>query len=203
MPDGAFFVGQKDQKDMINTIFAKKVKMTGFFDDRGQRVGATEVEVLPMAITDLRTKEKNGYAAVRVKTGSGGIKEIRTEEQLEPGAEIKFEEMVKPGDRVRVTGISKGEGFAGVVKRHGFKGGPRTHGQSDRERAPGSSGSTTTPGRVLKGKRRAGHMGNIKVSVSQLKVLAVDAQKRTLILTGAVPGSGNKKGQILTITKLM
>ena len=101
----------------------------------------------------------------------------------------------KPKDKVDVIGVSKGRGFAGVVKRHHFRGGPRTHGQSDRERAPGSSGSTTTPGRVLKGTKKAGQMGNARVTVQNLEVVEVDGERNLLVLRGAVPGA--KDGLIL------
>lgn len=110
----------------------------------------------------------------------------------------KIGEVLKEGDRVTITGISKGKGFAGAVKRHHFKGGPRTHGQSDRERAPGSIGSTTTPGRVMKGKRMAGKMGNQKVTIKNQKIVKIDAEKNTVYLQGAVPGI--KKG-IITLKK--
>jgi large subunit ribosomal protein L3 len=102
---------------------------------------------------------------------------------------------------IKVTGISKGKGFAGVVKRHHFKGGPRTHGQSDRERAPGSSGSTTTPGRVLPGTRRGGHMGAVKVTVKGLRVLEIDPEKKQISIVGSIPGIGRGKGQLVTVTK--
>jgi large subunit ribosomal protein L3 len=192
---------------MISTFFARKIKMAGKYTPEGNYVGATILSVPNMKVKDLRTKEKNGYTAVRLniqdsRSKKDLLKEVRTDEILEPGAEIKFEEIVKPGDRVRVSGISKGKGFAGVVKRYHFKGGPRTHGQSDRERSPGSSGSTTTPGRVIKGKRRAGHMGNVNVSLSGLDVLEVNADSRTLVIGGGVPGPGNGKGNLVTISRL-
>jgi large subunit ribosomal protein L3 len=104
-------------------------------------------------------------------------------------------DMFKPGDLLDVTGISKGKGFAGVVKRHHFAGGPKTHGQSDRHRAPGSIGATTSPGRVLKGTRMAGHMGDRRVTERNLKVLDVDSARHLLLVKGAVPGS--KKGLLL------
>jgi len=96
-----------------------------------------------------------------------------------------------PGDKVKVTGTSKGKGFAGVVKRHGFKGGPKTHGQSDRERAPGAIGSTTTPGRVYRGKRMAGHMGNVKRTVLGLSIFAVKPEENLLVVKGLIPGNRN------------
>src|SRR3990167_3885281 len=177
----------------MNTIFAKKIGMTGKYTPDRARVGVTTLRVFPTTVVWLRTKDKHGYEAVVVKSQvtshKSQLREIRTGEKMEPGTEIKLEEVLKVGDVVRVAGISKGKGFAGVVKRHGFAGGPRTHGQSDRERAPGSSGSTTTPGRVYKGKRRAGRMGNERISVKGLKVLEVDTQNNLLTIIGSVPGS--------------
>jgi large subunit ribosomal protein L3 len=102
------------------------------------------------------------------------------------------------GDMVKVSGKSKGKGFAGVVKRHGFAGGPKTHGQSDRHRAPGAIGSTTTPGRVYKGKRMAGHMGNVTVTVKNLQVIASKPEENLLLIKGLVPGA---KGSLLKISK--
>lgn len=114
------------------------------------------------------------------------------------GKETNLGEIFKEGDVITVRGISKGKGFAGGVKRYNFAGGPRTHGQSDRERAPGSIGSTTTPGRVMKGKRMAGRKGRERVTIKNLKILQIDAEKNTLYLKGAVPGV--KKG-ILVLKK--
>jgi len=114
------------------------------------------------------------------------------------GKKGQLAEIFKKGDLVTVAGISKGKGFAGGVKRHGFKGGPGTHGQSDRERAPGSIGSTTTPGRVLRGKRMAGRMGNAQVTVKNLLISEVNAEKNLLLVKGAIPGV--KKG-LLTLRK--
>jgi large subunit ribosomal protein L3 len=190
---------------MIHTFFARKVKMTGKYTPAGVYVGSSILSVPQTIVKDLRTTEKNGYQAVRLEISGRKnrekkiIREIRTSEIFEPAAEIKFEEMVKVGDKVKVTGISKGKGFAGVVKRYKFQGGPRTHGQSDRERAPGSSGSTTTPGRVFPGTRRGGHMGVETVSIKGLKVLEVDPTNRTLTVGGGVPGS-NGAGKLLTVT---
>ena len=99
--------------------------------------------------------------------------------------------MFKSGDMVNISGISKGKGFAGGVKRYHFAGGPKTHGQSDRHRAPGSVGSTTTPGRVFKGLRMAGHMGNRRVTVRGLEVVEVDLERHVVLVKGAVPGAKN------------
>ena len=111
-------------------------------------------------------------------------KDIKVGDKIDVG-------LFKEGDLVNVTGVSKGKGFAGVVKRHGFAGGPKTHGQSDRHRAPGSIGATTSPGRVLKGKRMAGHMGTEKVTVTKLKVFKADPERNLLLVKGAVPGAKN------------
>ena len=112
--------------------------------------------------------------------------------QLDPGAEIQA---FKAGDLVKVSGLSKGRGFAGVVKRHGFSGGPKTHGQKNRHRAPGSIGSTA-PQRVLPGRRMAGRMGGGRVSVKNIKIVGVDAEKKILFLRGAVPGNAGGKLEI-------
>lgn len=133
--------------------------------------------------------EKNPPRFLR-EVRAGQLGEIN-DEKFRPGALIDFAEIFKEGDSIRVTGISKGKGFQGVVKRHHFKGGPRTRGQSDRERAPGAIGSTTTPGRVYKGKRMAGRMGNQKVTIKNLKVVAIDKTKSILTISGLVPGGRN------------
>ena len=108
-------------------------------------------------------------------------------------------DFLKPGDKVEISGLSKGKGFAGVIKRWGFHGGPKTHGQSDRHRAPGSIGSGTTPGRVYKGKKMAGHMGNVKSSAKNLEVVGIDKEKNLLTIKGAVPGA---TGGLVMVTKL-
>ena len=116
---------------------------------------------------------------------------------LKLGMEVKPSDFFKKDDLINVTGNSKGKGFQGVVRRHKFAGGPRTHGQSDRERAPGSIGSTTTPGRVLKGKRMAGKMGNVRVTVKNLKVVAAD--DKNLLVAGLVPGGTGSLLQINSV----
>lgn len=120
-------------------------------------------------------------------------------EQIKLGNVITIADVFKVGDNIQITGISKGKGFAGVVKRHHFKGGPRTHGQSDRERAPGSIGQTTTPGRVYKGKRMAGRMGQDRVTVKNLRVVNIDTEKNILTVSGLIPGGRNG---LLMIKKL-
>jgi large subunit ribosomal protein L3 len=110
-------------------------------------------------------------------------------ENLNVGDKINVADVFNSGDKVKVTGTSKGKGFAGVVKRHGFKGGPKTHGQSNRQRHPGSIGQTTTPGRVYRGKRMAGHMGNVQRTVTGLEIFAVKPEENLLLVKGLVPGN--------------
>lgn len=194
---------------MLNTLFGIKKNMTSTYDARGRRVGATVVEIMPNIVTQVKSdKGKDGYTAVQLGIGTkksvrkpqighakkAGIdqkirwlREVRANE-ADSGKEILVGDVFKKGDAVKVTGTSKGKGFQGGVRRHGFHGGPKTHGQSDRHRAPGSIGSGTTPGRVLKGKKMAGHMGVETVSVRGLEVISVDKTGNLLILKGAVPG---------------
>lgn len=209
---------------MINTILALKGKNSQEFVD-GVRVPVTRVVAGPVIVTQVKGMEKNGYTSLQLGFGTKKIKnlskplkghlnkikkeeakvlprylrEVRTEEKIEVGSEIKASEVLKAGDTVSVMGVSKGKGFASGIKRYGFHGGPRTHGQSDRERAPGSLGQTTTPGRVYKGKRMAGNMGRDQVTVKNLKVISVSEETNEVVISGQVPGS---VGTLLTITKL-
>lgn len=142
------------------------------------------------------------FKEVRIKDKTRMANEVTPREvkidDLKPGQEIKLSQVFSIGDMVKVTGTSKGKGFAGGVKRHGFAGGPKTHGQSDRHRAPGSIGSGTTPGRVYKGKKMAGHMGSETVSTMGLEIVAIDRNKNLLTIKGAIPGS---IGSLIMITR--
>ncbi len=198
-------------------LIGKKVGMTQIFDDSGGAVPVTIIEAGPCYVTQVRLLAHDGYAAVqlgfeevkeqRLTGGQLGhlkkknlpalryLKEFRTDEDLEEGTKLTVE-VFEAGDRVDVIGKSKGRGFTGVVKRYGFAGGPRTHGQSDRLRAPGSIGSTSTPGRVFKGKRMPGRMGNAKVTAQNLLVSLVDPEKNLIAVRGSVPGP---KGGLVVI----
>jgi large subunit ribosomal protein L3 len=198
---------------MIQGMIGRKIGMTQLFHDDGEVV-VTAIEVGPCFVIQVKTEAKDGYNAVQLGFGEakrlnspqkGHLKEIGQFKHLrefsvedvnsvQVGQKVDVD-MFKPGDLLDVTGISKGKGFAGVVKRHHFAGGPKTHGQSDRHRAPGSIGATTSPGRVLKGTRMAGHMGDRRVTERNLKVLDVDSARHLLLVKGAVPGS--KKGLLL------
>ena len=190
-------------------ILATKEDMTRVFAEDGRAYAGTILHVEPMTVTQVKTAAgKDAYGAVQVGTGvrktkniskpvlghTGGkgyetIREFRTEDAAEVGSTI-YVSMFEVGDSVRVSGLSKGKGFAGVVKRHGFHGGPRSHGQKHTERAPGSIGGSggRAGGRVAKGLKMAGRMGADRVTVTNLKVLAVDKAAGQIIISGAVPG---------------
>lgn len=177
----------------MNSLLGKKIAQSQVFLENGIRIPVTRIEVLGNEVLALKTKEKNGYCAIQLGFGKKRqLREVRVfDETTLPsvGDLLKATAVFKPGDVVDVIGTSKGKGYAGVVKRHHFKGGPRTHGQSDRERAPGAIGSTTTPGRVYKGKRMAGRMGQDRVTIKNLQVVSVD--DNYLLVKGLVPGSLN------------
>jgi len=192
-------------------ILGTKGKMTQVFDEAGEVSAATIIYATPMTVTQVKTTDKDGYAAVQVGMGARKaknlskavlghtkgaafqhIREFRSPElaaqNLELGSKMELSVFV-PGDIVEVSSTSKGKGFQGVVKRHGFKGGPRSHGQKNKERAPGSiGGGGRAGGRVVKGMRMAGRMGGDRVTVRNLKVLQVDADTSTLLISGAIPG---------------
>lgn len=183
--------------------------MTSVFDETGRVVPVTVIQAGPCWVTQLKTQDSDGYNAIQLgfeesrrlksperghvaKAGTPMLRHLREWRVAEP-ADFQLGQrldvsMFNPGERVAVVGTSKGKGFQGVVKRHGFAGGPKTHGQSDRHRAPGSIGSGTTPGRVLKGLRMAGHMGHERVTVKNLEVVRADPERNILLVRGAVPG---------------
>jgi large subunit ribosomal protein L3 len=195
---------------MIQGIIGRKLGMTQVFGGDGKAEAVTAIEAGPCAVIQVKTRDKEGYNAVQLGFGEakrlnspqkGHLKEmgqfrylrefrVDDNEAIEVGQKIDVS-LFGAGDIVDITGVSKGKGFAGVVKRHHFAGGPKTHGQSDRHRAPGSIGATTSPGRVLKGTRMAGHMGNEQVTVRHLEVFEADPARNLLLVKGAVPGAKN------------
>ncbi len=195
---------------MIQGIIGKKLGMSQVFREDGGLDGVTAIEAGPCTIVQVKTTAKEGYNSVQLGYGEdkrlnsaekGHVKglgqfrhlrELRVDstDDVQVGQKIDVG-LFKAGDFVNVTGVTKGKGFAGVVKRHHFKGGPKTHGQSDRERHPGSIGSTTTPGRVYKGMRMAGHMGDKQLTTRNLKVVLTDPARNLLLVKGAVPGATN------------
>ena len=199
----------------MNGLLGKKLGMTSVFDDAGQVIPCTVIEAGPCFVTQIKTKERDGYEAVQVgfepkpervvnKPLKGHFAKANTKPmrivrefrgngvgELQPGQEIKLTSVFEKGDTVSVIGTSKGRGFQGVVKRHHFGGGFRTHGQSDRERAPGSIGSSSHPSRVFKGMRMAGRMGGEQVTVRNLKVVGLIPDSNILLVRGSVPGAIN------------
>jgi large subunit ribosomal protein L3 len=203
---------------MLKGLIGKKIGMTQIFDEQGAAVPVTLIEAGPCFVTQVRVPQNDGYSAVQLgfeevkpKRMTGGqlghlkrndlpplrfLREFRVKEpDVKEGDKISVE-VFSIGESVDVVGTSKGKGFQGAMKRHGFAGGPKTHGQSDRWRAPGSRGSTTTPGRVFKGMRGAGHMGFDRVTAQNLRVVLVDPERNLIGVRGAVPGP---KGGMVTI----
>ena len=181
---------------MIRDFFATKIETSQAFDDKGNLSVVTKLQALPLTVTQIKTVAKDGYWAILCELPKTAHKfwrrEIRLSEepQLKLKDQIKLTDVLKPGELIKVAGISKGKGFEGVVRRHHFKGvGGQTHGQSDRQRGPGSIGMRTTPGRVWKGHRMAGHMGDEAVSIRNLKVISFDEPNNILVVSGTIPGA--------------
>lgn len=207
---------------MFPGIIGRKIGMTQLFQGSGEAIVVTAIQAGPSVVTQIKSREKDGYDAVQVgfvedkvkqsqlSSAENGhlrglanvryLREFRTNNvsSVKRGDKVDIG-FLKQGDRINVTGVSKGRGFAGVVKRYHFAGGPKTHGQTDRHRAPGSIGATTFPGRVLKGKRMAGHMGNRRVKARNLEVIQADPDSNLLLVKGAVPGA---TGGLLIIEKV-
>ena len=195
---------------MIEGIIGRKLGMGQIFTDDGKAEAVTAIEAGPCVVTQVKAKDKEGYNAAQLGfgetkrlnspqrghlKGQGLFKHLREfritdTEATNVGDKVDVS-LFKAGDMVEITGVSKGKGFAGVVKRHHFAGGPKTHGQSDRHRAPGSIGATTTPGRVFKGMRMAGHMGSKRVTALNLEIVEADPGRNLLLVKGAVPGARN------------
>jgi large subunit ribosomal protein L3 len=194
-------------------LVGRKCGMTRIFSEDGDSIPVTVIEVEPNRITQIKTAESDGYAAVQVTAGTRravrvtkpmaghfakagvaagrGLWEFRLDggegADLQPGAEIKVD-IFEAGQKVDVTGVSIGKGFAGTIKRHHFGMGDATHGNSLSHRAPGSIGQRQTPGRVFRGKRMSGHMGNVQRTAQNLEIVRVDAARNLLLVKGAVPG---------------
>ena len=205
---------------MVNGLLGRKLGMTRVFTDAGQWIHVTVLEAGPCKVVQRKTTEQDGYEAVQL--GFGAFKESRLTKpmrghfgkadiapartlrefrvangtELKPGDDIKAD-IFAAGDRVDVSGTTKGKGFAGVIKRHKFKGGPARHG-SHFHRAPGSIGQSADPSKVYKGKRMPGHMGNTNVTVQNIEVVQVDAEKNLLLLRGCIPGAN---GTVVKVSK--
>ncbi len=201
----------------MSGMIGRKIGMSNIFDESGNIVPVTLIEAVPCVVTQIKTKEKDGYEAIQLAVGSKTAKHTPKPIQghsrkagwtdrfpkvfrefmgfnvseLQLGAEVKLD-IFEEGDRVSVTGVSKGKGFQGVVKRHGFGGvGETTHGQSDRPRSPGSVGASSYPSRVFKGQRMAGRMGGGRVTVKNLQVVRLDKDANVIFVRGSIPGPTN------------
>lgn len=204
---------------MLKGLIGRKIGMSQIFDEQGVAYPVTIIEAGPCFVTQVRAPEKEGYSAVqlgfgetnpkRLTQGEAGhlkaneipplrfLREFRAKDHgLKVGDKVTVGDAFVVGERVDVIGISKGKGFAGGVKRYHFHGMNATHGTSDRNRAPGSRGSGTTPGRVYKGSRGAGHMGMDRVTAQNIKVVMVDPERNLIAINGAVPGG---KGSVVMI----
>jgi large subunit ribosomal protein L3 len=205
----------------MSGLIGKKIGMTSFFDANGKYMPCTVIEVGPCVVTQVKTKEKDGYAALQLafddkkeKHTSSAMKghfalakstpkrkvvEFRSFEEAKNLGDVITADLFVEGDFVDVIGTSKGKGFQGVVKRHGFSGvGGSTHGQHDRQRAPGSLGASSDPSRVLPGKRMGGRTGGNRKKIQNLEVVKVMADKNVILIKGSVPGA---KGSYLLIEK--
>ncbi|MBR1924916.1 MAG: 50S ribosomal protein L3 [Ruminobacter sp.] len=197
-------------------VIGRKVGMTRIFEQDGKSIPVTVIEVEANRVTQIKTKDTDGYTAIQVTTGSvkasrlnkpeaghfakagveagRGLWEFRLDDadiaNYSVGSEVKVE-LFNDVKKVDVTGTSKGKGFAGSVKRWNFRTQDMTHGNSRSHRVPGSTGQNQTPGRVFKGKRMCGHLGNVQVTVQALEVVRVDAERKALLVKGAVPGAIN------------
>lgn len=197
----------------IHGIIGKKIGTTQMFRDDGRSDAVTVIQAGPCTVTQIKTEDTDGYVGVQLgydevkrqrlnKPASGHLEpvgksfRVLREFGVDDVSEVELGQridaaMFASGDLVDATARAKGRGFQGGVKRYNFRGGPKTHGQSDRHRAPGSIGAGSTPGKVLKGMRMAGHMGNHRVTVRKLEVVEADAERNLIFVKGAVPGARN------------
>lgn len=214
----------------IKGLIGKKIGMTQVFRETGEAVSVTAIQAGPCTVTWVKTVDKDGYDSVQLgfeevkkldRPRSGHLNNEKSKSKsnrakklfrylrefdvgdvstVEVGHQVDAG-MFESGEIVEAVGYSKGRGFAGGVKRHNFKGGPKTHGQSDRHRAPGSIGAGSSPGKVLKGLKMAGHMGNTRVTSQGLEVMSADSKNNIMLVRGSIPGARNsliliqKKGE--------
>ena len=207
----------------MNGILGRKIGMTSFYDNFGRNVACTVIEAGPCVVTQVKTKDTDGYYAVQLAFGDKSEKnttkplmghfskanttpkrylaefrDFGLEEEKNLGDEIVLADVFQEGDVVNVVGTSKGKGFQGVVKRHGYSGGSASHGDKSQQRAPGSIGASATPSKVIKGKKMAGQTGNARVKITNLEVLKLHPEQNILVVKGAVPGH---KGSFVIIEK--
>ncbi|MCH8061096.1 MAG: 50S ribosomal protein L3 [Chloroflexi bacterium] len=195
----------------LHGLIGKKIGTTQVFKENGDSDCVTALWVGPCTVTQVKTSDNDGYEGVQLGyepvkrlskpevghlRNAGNLFRFLREVGVDDISEVEVGQTVdvslfEPGEKIDATAYSKGRGFAGGVKRHHFHGGPKTHGQSDRHRAPGSIGAGTTPGRVIKGLRMAGHMGNAKITSRNLEVVSADPERNILLVKGTIPGARN------------
>jgi large subunit ribosomal protein L3 len=200
---------------MLQGFLGTKIGMTQIFREDGKVVPVTVIQAGPCVVTQVKTMETDGYEAVQLGFGdvkrrnkpqaghlknsklSRYLREVTTDDtnDFTVGQSIGVD-IFEAGEKVDVIGTSKGRGFAGVMKRWNFGGGPQTHGQSDRSRAPGSIGGGTTPGKVYKGMKMGGHMGNRRITVKGLEIIEIDTERNLLMVKGGIPGAPNSLVQL-------
>ena len=202
-------------------LIGRKVGMTQVFQDDGTMVAVSVLAIEPNTVTRLRTTDRDGYTAVQLGTGTARklskpeagqlkdlpkaarslktIREFRVDsvDDYELGQTVSLTDLFSAGDEVDVSGVSKGKGFAGHIKRHNFHRGPKTHG-SDHHREPGSIGPGTTPGRVYRGMKMAGHMGDDSVTIKKVRVVSTDPDRNLLLIKGSLPGA---RGSLILVKK--
>lgn len=203
----------------MSGLIGKKIRMTQFFEENGRIIPVTVLSVGPCYVTQIKSVETDGYAAIQLgyvelkekkmkKPTAGHCKkanvkplkyfrefELLRDREVKIGDELKVD-IFAEGEIVSLVGRAKGRGFQGVMKRHGFSGANKTHGQSDRQRAPGSIGQSSYPSRVFKGISMAGKMGNNRVTIPNARIVKIDVERNMMFISGAVPGAPNSLVEI-------
>ena len=208
----------------MKTLIAKKIGMTQIYDENSKSLGVTVLDVSDCRVVQVKNNEKDGYSAVQLTIGSKKnlskplqshfnkhdvepgevLHEVKVDEDtdLNPGAKINVKDIFEVGQKVDITGISKGKGFAGVMKRHNFSGQKASHGVHKVHRAGGSIGNASFPGHVFKGQKMAGRMGNQKTTIQSVTIVGLNEEKNYLLVNGSVPGNKGKIVQVQSAVKV-
>ena len=208
----------------MKTLIAKKIGMTQIYDENSKSLGVTVLDVSDCRVVQVKNNEKDGYSAVQLTIGSKKnlskplqshfnkhdvepgevLHEVKVDEDtdLNPGAKINVKDIFEVGQKVDITGISKGKGFAGVMKRHNFSGQKASHGVHKVHRAGGSIGNASFPGHVFKGQKMAGRMGNQKTTIQSVTIVGLNEEKNYLLVNGSVPGNKGNIVQVQTAVKV-
>ncbi len=186
----------------MNTLIARKVGMTQIFDENSKALGVTVLDVSDCRVVQIKNNEVDGYSAAQLTIGTkkNSTKPVEVDEsfELDPGSVVKVSDVFEVGQKVDISGISKGKGFAGVMKRHNFSGQKASHGVHKVHRAGGSIGNASYPGHVFKGQKMAGRMGNERSTIQSVTIVGLNEEKNYLLVNGSVPGN---KGNIVKVQK--